>query len=406
MTLSRAKKPRAVIKSTPEDFVVEEITPEFKVLEIGKEYNAQDIGARKCRGPEGRFCIFIMQKTDWNTVQALKAIANKLHRGFRSVGFAGTKDRAALTTQMCSLYGVMPEQLGSISIKDIRINGAWASDRQVRLGDLEGNRFAVRLNGMSEGLDAAYSSDYKVFPNYFGEQRFGSRGNNKDVGVHILNKRFEDAVMAFLTDVDNETNEGAIGARTRLKDDMDFSQALQYFPRYLKYERQVIEYISRFPGNYANALRRLPRQLLMMFVHSVEAYMFNSVLEDRIKGQRISPESGETVCMADRYGFPKYDSMRTYDDGTKDADVFALGNIVGYDTKNISDAEARLMNEIGISAESFKLKSIPEIRCKGSQRVLFAPYKDFAYDDTDRTVRFSLPSGSYATVFLRELVDL
>lgn len=405
MTLSRSRKPKAVIKASPEDFAVEEITPELKVLEIGKEYNAQDAGMHECAEGEGKFCVFVMQKRNWNTVQALKTIAGRTHRGFRSVGFAGTKDRAALTTQMCSLYGVTPEQIKRVSVKDIEINGAWVSDKQVRLGDLEGNRFTVKLDSMEEELDISYISDYDVFPNYFGEQRFGSRGNNRKVGVHILNGRFEEAAMAFLTDTDNETNEDAVDARERLKKDMDFTQALEYFPKYLKYERQVIGYLSRFDGNYANALRKLPRQLLMMFVHSVEADIFNSVLEERIKSGRIVPESGDSVCMSDGYGFPAYDNTRIYDRSIDNSKVFALGNIIGYDTKNVSDIERRLMDRIGVSEGSFKVKSMPEIRCKGAKRVVFAPYRDFAYDGSNKTLKFSLPSGSYATVFLRELVD-
>ena len=64
--------------------------------------------------------------------------------------------------------------------------------------------------------------------------------------------------------------------------EQDFKEALKYFPEYLKYERMLLEYLARFPDNYANAIRKLPRSISLMFIHSVESYIFNKELEERI----------------------------------------------------------------------------------------------------------------------------
>ena len=62
----------------------------------------------------------------------------------------------------------------------------------------------------------------------------------------------------------------------------------------------MIEHLSRY-DNFANALRRLPRGILLMFVHSVEDLIFNMALEQRIKARDLdAPES----CAAGPYGFP------------------------------------------------------------------------------------------------------
>ncbi len=401
LRLSKSVFRRAQIKREPEDFVVNEITKDGVVLGGGTETECEKLSAKGDK--DGKFSIFVMQKRDWNTAQALKAIARKLNRGMKSVGFAGTKDRRAVTTQLCSVYGVGPEQIMGISIKDIKISCACRSSLPVRLGDLEGNSFGVKVMGLSaSSIDLAY--EYTVFPNYFGDQRFGMRKNNTDIGIRILKGDMEGAALAFLTDVQNELDAESVEARKRLKGEMDFGAALSYFPRHLKYERSMIDYLSKYDGNYANALRKLPRQLLMMFVHSVEDQIFNSVVENKVRdgdGQ-VEPMHGELVCLQDNYGFPDYKRIVRYE-GKR---AFQIANLIGYDTKEISEHEMEEMEKIGIQLDDFKVKHIPEINCRGSYRTIFSPFKDLGWNDAERKISFSLPAGSYATVFLNELFDL
>ena len=78
-----------VLKSSPEDFVVKEITRSYNVLEPGVQYSRSEL-----KYPEGdEFTVFAMQKRGWNTLQALGAVASACGKGKKSVGFAGTKDR-------------------------------------------------------------------------------------------------------------------------------------------------------------------------------------------------------------------------------------------------------------------------------------------------------------------------
>ena len=97
-----------------------------------------------------------MQKTNWNTLQALKTVARKFRRGVKSAGFAGTKDRTSVSTQLCSIFGAKPDELSRVHIKDITINGAWQGDNKIEMGDLVGNRFGISVREPSnwEGLDA------------------------------------------------------------------------------------------------------------------------------------------------------------------------------------------------------------------------------------------------------------
>lgn len=360
------------LKESANDFIVEEITKTGKVIEIEKKYANEELGFGS---DKGNFCVFIMQKMDWNTVQALKTIAKLCGRGIKSVGFAGTKDRTSVSTQLCSIFGADLDRLSSIHVKDIKINGAWLSNTGIELGDLTGNRFTVTIKDAMniDGIESINSELNGLFPNYFGEQRFGFRNNNVDIGLDIIKGNFEGAAIRFLTDSTNETNGDAVNARKRLYEERDFKSALEYFPNYLKYERDVIRHLSITPTDFAGALRRLPRSLSLMFVHSVESSIFNKEVEQMIRDKRTD---------------------------------MIEGNLVGYESET-NDYENGILEELGITKEQFKVKSMPELNCKGGKRLMFAPYKDFSYSKIDETavrLKFSLQSGSYATVFLNEFI--
>lgn len=408
LRLSKGKRAKGVIKSVPEDFRVEEITQTGFTLELGKTYSPSMLGLEELQ--EGRFSVFVLQKKDWNTSQALKALARKFRRGIKSTSFAGTKDRISVSTQLCSIFGIKPEELSRIHIKDVTINGAWFANDKVEMGALMGNRFGITIREASDydSIQGIASELGGLFPNYFGEQRFGSRKTNVDIGVDILKGDFKSAALKFLTQTQNETNEDAKAAREKLSEELDFKKALQYFPGYLKYELMMIEYLSRFPGNYANAIRRLPRSVSLMFIHSVEAHIFNTELEEKIRNGQTEPKPHEMVCYENEYGFPDLSSIEEFGPDNKRR-AFLAGNILGYDTKSVTEMEEELLGELDLTLESFKVKGLNELNSKGTYRVLLAPLKNLSCTKMENEesveVGFSLPAGSYATVLINELLE-
>jgi tRNA pseudouridine13 synthase len=405
LRLSKGNQSIGLIKSKPEDFVVEEITKNGTILELGKSYTQQSLGMEELQ--EGKFTIFVLQKNNWNTAQALKSVARKFRRGVKSTGFAGTKDRSSVSTQLCSIFGVKPDAFQNMHIKDISINGAWFGNSKIEMGDLLGNHFEITLKDVEEkeNILGIIEELNGVFPNYYGEQRFGNRGNNVAIGVDILRGDFKSAALKFLTDTQNERNEEGTEARKRLATELDFKNALSYFPEYLKYERMMIEYLSKYPDNYANAIRKLPRSISLMFVHSVEAQVFNRELEERIKTGLVNPTEKDIICYEDFYGFPDLSTMGKFDPASSKK-VFLVGNILGYDTKDTTELEKQILEELDLSLDDFKVKGLNELNSKGTNRVLFAPFNDFKYSfDEEVKLSFSLPAGAYATAFMYETIE-
>jgi tRNA pseudouridine13 synthase len=377
------------LKASPEHFVVEEIASDGTVLEAGKRV---ELKLKTENTADAKFTHFVLQKRSWDTHGALRAIGRQLGCGIKRFSYAGMKDRQALTTQLCGVYGFTPERVMGVRVKDIEILGAWGAADKVRMGELAGNRFTVVVEGVEENAaervgEICSSLNLRV-PNYFGEQRFGMRGNSQKVGECILRADFEGAVNEYLTgegEKSEEENPEARGARRKLAEEKKFAEALKYFPLHLKYERMMLEHLARTPTDFAGALRRLPRGIMLLFVHAFQSHIFNRVLSERILAGEVNAKTP----------------------------LEETGNLVGADTVP-TERERKVLEELRIEPENFRLKHMPELGSKGTERQLLAELRDFSFEGLERKegegkagrFRFTLGPGSYATAVLREFVDL
>ncbi|MFA5247179.1 MAG: tRNA pseudouridine(13) synthase TruD, partial [Candidatus Micrarchaeia archaeon] len=199
----------------PEDFIVEEITTDGTILEIDKKMETlagipaastqEGTGASEEKNVKNEFSWFILQKRNWNTQQALDAISIKMYIPRKRFNFAGTKDRSAITTQLCSVFGVSAERMLTAHVKDVKINGAWPASEKIKLGILKGNRFQVTVNKINCGIEPDFEKiNAKArasgeITNFFGKQRFGSlRSNTHLVGHYILKGDYKGAVENYL----------------------------------------------------------------------------------------------------------------------------------------------------------------------------------------------------------------
>ena len=82
------------------------------------------------------------------------------------VGFAGTKDKRAVTTQRMS-FECEPSKLDLVELEDIQINNVFRSDRPVRMGDLKGNRFTINVRDTDTGPEATKDTVSKILAHKF-----------------------------------------------------------------------------------------------------------------------------------------------------------------------------------------------------------------------------------------------
>ncbi len=380
------------IKASPEDFVVEEILQDGTILELNKEIKCQDL--------TGDYTRFAFQKREWTTEGAIRRIAKALHISTRRFSYAGAKDKDSISTQLASVFKIDAIPLMSLSLRDIKVLGAWSHSDKVRMGDLLGNRFTITVRepdvNCRQSVEEIYEESNGRFPNYFGEQRFGAiRANTHKIGEQIIRGRYDLASNIFLCDYTGETNPGAITARKNLSQSGEYKKALKEFPSHLGLERTMIEHLEKLPKDYANAFRKLPRTILLLFIHAFQSYLFNELLSERIAERNIVVEDGE-YCCSERLGFPDVQERSSHET------PWIATKIIGYGT-DLNDREKRLLGDLHLQPSDFKIRGLPELSSEGTYRLLFSPLKDFSFKEN--VFRFSLPSGSYATMALREFMD-
>lgn len=175
-----------VFRAQPEDFVVEELDA------------FAPSGA-------GEHLLLTVRKRGMNTAHAARRIAAWAGVAESAIGYAGMKDRHALTTQRFSVWmpgrpAPDPATLQAATADGSEAGGerievldaAWHA-RKLPRGALAGNRFALRLREV-RGDPAAIEARLQAIaaqgvPNYFGEQRFGRDGDNVAAALAMFRGR-------------------------------------------------------------------------------------------------------------------------------------------------------------------------------------------------------------------------
>ncbi|RZL35445.1 MAG: tRNA pseudouridine(13) synthase TruD, partial [Rubrivivax sp.] len=133
-----------------------------------------------------------VEKNGANTVFVAQQLAAAAGVQDFDVGYAGLKDRYAVTRQWFSIYfpkGETPD-LTQLQHPEFKVLGQTRHVKKLRPGDLQGNRFRIVLRDLTGERGAIEANLQAVatqgVPNYFGAQRFGFDGGNVEQGRAML----------------------------------------------------------------------------------------------------------------------------------------------------------------------------------------------------------------------------
>ncbi|XP_050113644.1 multisubstrate pseudouridine synthase 7-like isoform X2 [Malus sylvestris] len=238
----------------------------------------------------GKFLRFHLYKENKDTQEALGVIGKMLGVQPRSFGFAGTKDKRAVTTQRVTVFKKLASKLAALNDRliSIKVGDFCYVTEGLVLGQLLGNWFTITLRGVvadsEDTIKASASALGKQgFINYFGLQRFGSGSVPTHlIGASLLRGEWKSTVSMFLDPREGERNV-ITEAREYYKETNDIEGTLRKLPRHLVSERAILQCLKKCPGNYLQALRAIPRTLRMMYVHSYQSYLWNHAASMRVK---------------------------------------------------------------------------------------------------------------------------
>ena len=118
----------------------------YKLKQIPEDFIVNEISNFEVKG-KGNYSYYILRKKNYSTLRAAEHIAEKIGIPLKWIGFAGNKDKAAITSQLISIKN---KKADGISLKDIELNYLGSGDEPISLGDLEGNRFEITIRNLDD----------------------------------------------------------------------------------------------------------------------------------------------------------------------------------------------------------------------------------------------------------------
>lgn len=319
---------RARLRSVPEDFRVEEI--------LGYDADGQ-----------GEHVLLWVEKRGANTDWVARELARFAGVPPVAVGFAGMKDRHAVTRQTFSVQMAGKPDLdwSTFPHAEVKVLAATRHSRKLKRGALRGNRFMLILRDVQGDREAAERVLGQIalrgVPNYFGEQRFGREGGN------------------------------------------------------------VAQARAMFAG------RRVERDKRSFLLSAARSQIFNNVLAARVeRGAWDTPLDGEIWSLAgSRSWFGPEPFTEVLAGRLARADIHPSGPLWGQGEPP-SQAEAGALERAAAAACQDLADGLVAARMDQERRPLRLIPQDLTWrwlDGDELELVFELPAGAYATVVVREL---
>ena len=419
------------IRQLLDDFVVEELLVDGSLAEVSPPVETWEPAG------EGHYLICVLVKRRWDTFLAVRKVAEKLRISQKRIRFAGIKDTKALTAQHLSLQNVSPNRVSEVKIKDITLYPQRFSRDRMYSQLIQGNRFHIAVRGIGHPVSVIEERVKSVqdeigsiggVPNFFGHQRFGTiRPNTHQVGKYLTMGDTEKAALVFLAEPSVHEHPEAREARQQLQDTMDFQEALNLFPRFLRYERFMLGHLAKYPRDFVGAFRELPRRLRKLFVQAYQSYLFNRFLSERIRRgiSLYEAQVGDYAIRLDEHGLPteEFDqatatNLQNMEDAIKEGKMCVAAPLVGTKQPPSEGLQGEIEQEIleneNVTPQNFQLSFMPEATAEGRVRAILNPVWNLLleeiYADSENRgnqmmkLGFTLNRGSYATVLLREFM--
>ena len=333
---------------------------EFVFNSSARDFTVEEIPLYAFTG-EGEHLVLQVRKKDMTTWEMLDAISNHVGIRRRDMGYAGLKDKHAMTIQYVSVMATHKEKIKAFKHEKIKILSMTRHNNKIRVGHLKGNRFKIRLKKVLGVQKNKLDSVLKWIknngvPNYFGNQRFGNSGDNWIEGQKLI--------------------DGTLKIRDKKKKEFLMGAYQSYlFNKWLSKRMELNLLLEKFTESEAEQVMGLPKGSL--------------------KGTKAQPNFFKLVEGDTMMHYP-YGRVFNVEDLNAEAerflskDIAPAGLLAGKKTK-LSTATAGIL-------EAPYAKEIP---LNGTRRYAWIQVteisKNYVEEKAHYELSFVLPKGSYAT---------
>lgn len=320
---------------------------------VAEDFVVEEIPAYEPTG-NGEHLFLWVEKQETSAEQLTQHLSRAFNISRNDIGMAGMKDRRAVTRQYVSVPARCEGNLENATTDRIRILHSARHGNKLKTGHLKGNRFSILVREVADdaffkAIGIAERIGALGFPNYFGDQRFGNEGETLELGLGLLR-----------------------GERT----EQDIPWARRKF-------------------------------LVRLALSAVQSELFNQTLSNRLKDGFI-----DRVLLGDVMQVTQSGGIFLVEDQAVEQARFLAGETVttgplfGPKMRSpegeVSLLEEAVLQNAGLTREHFR--KFPKLTPGSRRAFLVRPSGLEIHQEADGLrIEFTLPSGVYATMLLREI---
>lgn len=383
------------LKSTPEDFSVEEVTD----LRVG-------------RGP---FALYRLTKRGIGTPEAVQEVLHRWNLPRQKVSYGGLKDRHALTIQHLSILG---GPRTPIEERSFQLEYLGQIPRQFSASDIRSNRFRIRLRAIRDSFKSDYDtrvhdSRSQGLVNYFDDQRFGSIGISGDlIGEAWCKGNYERALYLALAEqnphdrprekIQKEILRELWGQWVMCKDRLDRS-----------HRRSVVTYLVDHPTDFKRALALVRQDLRGIYAAAFQSWVWNRwlsrLIQERIPKDNLAWIESKSGNLAVPQGLAG-ESKRAWESFVAADLPLASARIHAW-PEGTEEALGAVLQDLTMTVREMRFKYPRDtFFSKGSRAIRLMPMDlESSWEPSadragfsDWNLSFTLPRGAYATMAIRQ----
>ncbi len=369
--------------------------------------------------------LFI-EKIGRNTLDVVLDIAKEMKISRKRMGFAGMKDKSALTRQWLCVANIEVSELEGLEEKlyNVKVLEIKQNEKKLRIGQLIGNKFRILIRNTEDPENDAETAK-KILtkleevgvPNYYGWQRFGkNRPNTHKVGEFLVHNDIKGAVDSYIGNpYPKEKNH--IKAARQFYDDGELEEAYESMPSGMRYEKMMLRELmkqQRKKGeldekSYKIALESLPKPLKRMFVHAYQSYLFNKAVSERTRLGINKYVDGDIIIDNEEHLVHEFD-INDINNRIRMFEVHPTAPLYGTKVPlagaEVGELEQKVLDDEKLKLEDFECPKTPKLGSHGLRRAIRFKIWDVSAVATSEGVltEFSIPKGCYATAVLREIM--
>uniref|UniRef100_A0A3Q3VJM3 Pseudouridylate synthase 7 homolog n=1 Tax=Mola mola TaxID=94237 RepID=A0A3Q3VJM3_MOLML len=388
----------------------------------------------------GSFCHFVLYKENKDTMDAINVLSKFLRLRPNMFSYMGTKDKRAITVQEIAVLRITAERLAHLNkcLMNLKVGNFCYKNHPLKLGELQGNHFTVvirNISGTDEQVNQALKSLKQTgFINYYGMQRFGTTAvPTQHVGRAILKNDWNEVMDLILKPRPGAEKEFLVRCREEWAKTQDPEAALKKLPNKRCVEGQLLRGLSMHgKKNIVTAFGLIPRNNRLMYIHSYQSVVWNTMVSRRIEAFGLKAVEGDLVLRG----------TTAHVLSAEEAESHSIHDIVmplpGYDVIYPSHhGYGELLSADGLDIDNMRHKVKDYSLAGAYRRIIIRPadvsWEIIQYDDPRiplvhsdyeklenkpppvfnkegkyRALRleFSLPPSTYATMAIREVLKL